>query len=148
MTASRDSNGLAAVERHYTQYGSRAMCPVEILTAAGVVPIRLKGSISEPVTKADAYMETIVCPFVRSVFDGVLKGRYELDGMVLPHQCDSIDRTNDVWSYNLTLPYWHFLNVPHVTDDPSLGFFLSILRVFIASLEKFTGRKITDEGLA
>ena len=61
--------------------------PVVILTAAGVVPIRLKGSVSEAVTKADAYMETMICPFVRNVFDVALKGRYAfLDGMVLSHQ--------------------------------------------------------------
>jgi hypothetical protein len=31
-------------------------------------------------------METIVCPFVRNVFDAAIKGKYDfLDGMVLPH---------------------------------------------------------------
>src|SRR5512143_623607 len=116
-------NGLEAAEKLYNDYGARArelkesgrkvigylsaLCPVEILTAAGVVPVRLKGNVSEAVTKADAYMETMVCPFVRNVFDAALKKRYEyLDGMVLAHQCDSIDRTYDVWSYNLGFPYW------------------------------------------
>ena len=32
-------------------------------------PFRLKGNVSEAITKGDAYMETIVCPFVRNVFD-------------------------------------------------------------------------------
>jgi bzd-type benzoyl-CoA reductase N subunit len=165
MTESHNGNGLAKVEKYYTQYGSRArelhaggtkvmgylsaLGPVEIMTAAGVVPIRLKGNVSEAITKGDAYMETIVCPFVRNVFDAAVKGKYDfLDGMVLPHQCDSIDRTDDVWSYNLKLPYWHFLNVPHVTDDPSIEFMKEILRVFIGTLEAFTGKKITDEAIA
>jgi benzoyl-CoA reductase subunit C len=158
-------NGLALAEKYYREFGSRAqelkaqgskvigyltaLCPVEILTAAGVVPIRLRGNPSEAITRGDAYMETIVCPFVRSVFDAAVKGKYGfMDGMVLPHQCDSIDRTNDVWSYTLDLPYWHFLNYPHVTDDPSIEFTTSILRLFIGSLEKFTGNKITDEAIA
>jgi benzoyl-CoA reductase subunit C len=158
-------NGLATAEKYYTQYGSRAkelkaqgkkviayltaLGPVEILTAAGVVPFRLKGTVSEAITKGDAYMETIVCPFVRNVFDAAVKGKYDfLDGMVLPHQCDSIDRTDDVWSSTLKLPYWHFLNVPHVTDDPSIEFMKEILRVCINTLEKFTGTKITNEALA
>jgi benzoyl-CoA reductase subunit C len=157
-------NGLALAEKYYNQYGSRAkilktegrkvmgylsaLAPVEIMTAAGVIPLRLKGNVSEAITKADAHMETIVCPFVRNVFDAALKGKYDfLDGMILPHQCDSIDRTNDVWSYNLNLPYWHFLNYPHVTDDPSIEFTQSILRIFIGTLEKFTGSTITDEAL-
>jgi benzoyl-CoA reductase subunit C len=158
-------DGLAKAEKYYTDYGSRArelknsgrqdigylsaLCPVEILTAAGVVPIRLKGNVSEAVTKADAYMETIICPFVRNVFDAALKGKYEyLDGMVLSHQCDSIDRTYDVWSYNLGFPYWHFVNYPHVTDDPSIKFTNEILRIFIGTLEKFTGTSVTDQALA
>jgi benzoyl-CoA reductase subunit C len=158
-------NGLAKADKYYREYGSRAkelkakgekvigyltaLGPVEILTAAGVVPLRLKGNVSEAITKGDAYMETIVCPFVRNVFDAAVKGKYNfLDGMVLPHQCDSIDRTNDIWSYNLKLPYWHFLNVPHVTDNPSIEFMKEILRIFIGTLEQFTGTKITDEKLA
>ena len=164
MTGLEQGFDLATADKYYREYGSRAkelkaagkkiigylsaLGPVEIMTAAGVVPFRLKGNVSEPITKADAHMETIVCPFVRNVFDAALKGKYSfLDGMVLPHQCDSIDRTSDVWNYNLKLPYWHFLNVPHVTDDPSIEFMKEILRIFIASLEKFTGAKITDEAM-
>ncbi len=162
--AEMELNGLALAEKHYRQYGARAkelkesgrhvigylsaLTPVEILTAAGVVPIRLKGNVSEAITKADAHMETIVCPFVRNVFDAALKGRFAfLDGMVLPHQCDSMERTADVWSYNLNLPYWHFLNLPHVTDAPSMEFTREILRIFAGTLERFTGKKITDDAL-
>jgi len=158
-------SGLAKAEKYYSDYGSRArelkgsgrkvigylsaLCPVEILTAAGVVPVRLKGNVSDAVTKADAYMETMICPFVRNVFDTALKGKYEyLDGMVLSHQCDSIDRTFDVWSHDLRFPYWHFINYPHVTDAPSIEFTNEILRLFIRSLEKYTGRTITDQALA
>jgi len=160
-----NGNVLALADRHYSQYGSRArelkvttgkkiigyltaMGPVEILTAAGVVPFRLKGNVSEAITKGDAFMETIVCPFVRNVFDAAIKGKYDfLDGMVLPHQCDSIDRTSDIWSYNLQLHYFHFLNVPHVTGNPSFEFMQEILRIFISTLESFTGTKITTEAL-
>jgi benzoyl-CoA reductase subunit C len=158
-------NGLALAEQYYAQYGKRAkelksegrtiigymsaLGPVEILTAACVVPLRLKGNASRPITKADARMETIVCPFVRNLFDGALKGDYDyLDGIVVPHLCDSIDRTADIWNYSLQLPYFHFLNVPHVTDGPSLDFFKGILAIFIASLEKLTGNKITDQALS
>lgn len=165
MTDFGNGNGLAMAEKYYSQYGLRAqelkksgkkiigylsaLGPVEILTAAGVVPFRLKGSVSEAITKGDAYMETIVCPFVRNVFDSAVKGKFSfLDGMVLPHQCDSIDRTDDVWADTLQLPYWHYLNVPHVTDEPSIEFMKEILRLLIGSLEKLTGKKITDDAIA
>jgi benzoyl-CoA reductase/2-hydroxyglutaryl-CoA dehydratase subunit BcrC/BadD/HgdB len=156
---------LAMADKYYRDYGCRAkemkkdgkqimgylsaLGPLEIITAGGFIPLRMKGGINEPITKADAKMETIICPFVRNVFDSALKGRYDyLDGMVIPHTCDSVSRTYDIWSYNLQLPYSHFLNVPHVTDEPSLKFFKEVLGTFIKSLEIFNGKKITDEGLA
>jgi bcr-type benzoyl-CoA reductase subunit C len=165
MTDFGNGNGLATADKYYSQYGLRAkelkgsgkkiigylsaLGPVEIMTAAGVVPFRLKGNVSEAISKGDAFMETIVCPFVRNVFDAAVKGKFSfLDGMVLPHQCDSIDRTNEVWSYNLNLPYWHYLNLPHVTDNPSVEFTKELYRVFIGTLEKLTGQKITDEAIA
>jgi benzoyl-CoA reductase/2-hydroxyglutaryl-CoA dehydratase subunit BcrC/BadD/HgdB len=158
-------DGLATVEQYYNHYGLRAkelknegkrivgylsaLVPVEILTAAGVVCVRLKGAVSETITKADAYMETIVCPFVRNVFDSVLKGKYDyLDGLVLPHLCDSMSRTPDIWSYTLQLPYFHYLNMPHVTDGPSLDLTKELFRIFIRSLESMTGKKISDADLA
>lgn len=158
-------NGLATAEKHYREYGLRAMelhrqgkgimgylsalGPVEIITAAGLVPVRLRGDVNAPITKADAHMETIVCPFVRNVFDAVLKGTYEyLDGIVVPHLCDSTSRTYDTWAYNVQLPYSFFLNVPHASDQPSIDFFKAVLGTFIKSLEGLTGTRITDEALA
>ncbi len=165
MTESGLQNNLAKADIYYRQYGSRArelhaagkkiigymsvLGPVEIMTAAGVVPFRLKGNVAEAITKGDAYMETIVCPFVRNVFDAAVKGKYDfLDGIVLPHQCDSVERTTEIWNDNLKLPYFHFINVPHVTDDPSIEFMKEILRIFIGTLENFTGNKISDDVLA
>jgi len=165
MTETGRKSGMAAALEHYAEYGSRArelkglgkkvigyltaLVPLEIMTAAGVIPLRMKGNPKEAIMEADGYMETIVCPFVRSVFNSALRGKYDfLDGIVLPHQCDSIEKTNDTWRYNLKLPYWHFLNVPHLADGPSLKFMGRILREFCKSLEAFTGNAITDEALA
>jgi len=156
--------GLATVDKYYQDYGSRArelkkqgkkimgyLCafvPVEMLTAAGFIPFRIKGDVNEPITKADAEMETIVCPLVRSCFDMSLKGKYEfLDGIVIPHACDSISRTYDVWKYTLNLPYSHLIDMPHATDEPSLNFYKEILGTFRTSLSKFAGKEISDQSL-
>jgi benzoyl-CoA reductase subunit C len=156
--------GLTAVDKYYQDYGSRArelkkqgkqiigyLCaftPVEIIAAAGFVPFRIKGDVHEPITKADAEMETIVCPLVRSCFDMALKGKYDLlDGIVIPHACDSICRTYDIWKYSLNLPYAHFINMPHGTGEPSLNFYKEVLGTFRKSLSKFAGKDISDQSL-
>jgi len=164
MQVDVSGRGLVTVEKYYQDYGSRArelkkqgrrimgyLCaftPVEIIAAAGFVPFRIKGDVNEPITKADTEMETIVCPLVRSCFDVALKGKYEfLDGIVIPHACDSISRTYDVWKYTLNLPYSHLINMPHSTGEPSLNFYKSILGTFRTSLGKFAGKEISDQSL-
>ena len=156
--------GLATADRYYQDYGGRArelkkqgkrimgyLCaftPVEIITAAGFIPFRIKGDVNEPITKADTEMETIVCPLVRSCFDVSLKGRYEfLEGIVIPHACDSICRTYDIWKYTLNLPYFHLINMPHGTDEPSLDFYQAELNTFRRSLGRFAGREISAQHL-
>ena len=165
MSVAGNTSGLATVERHYQDYGERArelkrqgerimgyLCtyvPLEIIHAAGFIPFRMKGSVDEPISKADTQMETIVCPLVRSCYDMTLKGSYEfLDGLVIPHACDSICKTYDIWKNTLDLPYTHFVNTPHSTDDSSLEFFKAELNTFRKSLEKQIGREISDESLA
>jgi len=158
------AGGLARVDKYYQDYGSRArelkkqgkrvigyLCafvPVEMLTAAGFVPFRIKGDVNEPITKADTEMETIVCPLVRSCFDISLKGKYEfLDGIVIPHACDSISRTYDVWKYTLGLPYSHLIDMPHGTGEPSLDFYKAILGTFRTSLSRFARKEISEQSL-
>ncbi len=165
MKTEGQNNGLATAEEYYRDYGLRAgelhrqgsrimgylsaLGPVEIITAAGLVPLRLKGDVTQPITKADAHMEAIVCPFVRNVFDAVLKGAYGyLDGIVIPHLCDSTSRTYDTWAYHAQMPYSFFLNVPHASDGPSLDFFKAVLGTFMKSLERLTGEGITLDALA
>lgn len=160
-----NGNGLAMVETYYGDYGYRvralkqagkkmmgyisAATPVEIMQAAGFIPVRIKGDPKEAVTKAYGSMETLVCPFLLNAFNLALKGKYDyLEGMVIPHTCDSVSRTYEVWKRNFPLPYYHFLNVPHLDSAPSLKFFTEILRTFIKSLEQFTGKNISKQDLA
>lgn len=158
-------NILGKVDRYYNDYGCRArelheqgrkvigyLCaftPVEIITAAGFIPFRIKGDVNEPITRADTQMETIICPVVRSAFDITLKGRNDfLDGLIIPHACDSMSRTYDIWKYSLDIPYSHLVNLPHSIDDSSLYFYKNELNTFRKSIGRYAGRDITDNDLA
>ncbi|MBI2853559.1 MAG: 2-hydroxyacyl-CoA dehydratase [Chloroflexi bacterium] len=160
-----DSHGLKLAERHYQDYtcsaleskaqGKKvigylcALVPLELIAAAGLVPIRIKSDPRQPITRADTLMETIICPQIRGCFDMAVKGKYDfLDGLVLPHACDSICRPYDVWKYTLNLPYSHFVNMPHGTDDSSQKFYREILGTFRKSLSGFVGNDISDSSLS
>jgi bzd-type benzoyl-CoA reductase N subunit len=164
MSSAIDTSGLSRLEKYYREYGKRAeeltgqgyrfmgyLCafvPVEIVYAAGFVPFRIKGDVNEPITKADVNMETLICPLVRSCFDLAVKGNYTfLEGLIIPHACDSICKTYDIWKYTMGLPYSHFINMPHKTDDSSVAFFSSELGTFLKSLGKYAGHEITNDDL-
>ena len=161
----KQNNVLNTVERYYKDYGLRAkelegegkkligyVCsfvPLEIITAAGCIPFRVRGNIHEPITTGDTLLETIVCPYYRSCFDLSAKHKYDfLSGLVVPHGCDSMVRSYNVWSYALPFSYFHFVNIPSVCVESSFEFFNAELDTFRKSLEKFTGKAITDEDLA
>jgi benzoyl-CoA reductase/2-hydroxyglutaryl-CoA dehydratase subunit BcrC/BadD/HgdB len=155
---------LESVARDYADYGRRgkelknegkrligyvcSFVPVEIITASGAIPFRVRGNVREPVTTGDTLLETIVCPYYRSCFDLSVKQRYDfLSGMVIPHGCDSMVRSSSAWSYGLPYPYFHFVNIPSVCVESSFEFFGAELDTFKKSLEKFTGKPITGGGL-
>ena len=158
-------NIFTTVEAYYQDYGARArelkkkgrkiigyLCsfvPLEVITAAGCIPFRVRGDIHEPITTGDTLLETIVCPYYRSCFDLSVKQKYEfLSGLVIPHGCDSMVRSYSVWSYSLPYPYFQFINVPTVCDDSSFDFFREEINTFRKSLGHFTGKEITDQDLS
>jgi benzoyl-CoA reductase subunit C len=158
------NTAMSKVERYYENYGVRArelkekgksiiaylcsLVPAEIITAAGLVPFRIRGDVNEPITKGDTNLETIACPFIRSCFDLSVKGRYDFcDGIVIPHGCDSMTRTYSTWRYTLGLPYSHFINVPHTVSEPSMEFFRQELNTFRKSIGRFARKGITDSDL-
>jgi benzoyl-CoA reductase subunit C len=156
--------GLARVEQIYRDRSQRAkelkaggksiigyLCsftPVEIIAAADLIPYRIMGNVKQPITYADAYLESIACPFTRSCFDIALGGGYDfLDGFIMPHACDNIVKLYDLWGYNIKHAYAHFVNVPHTLSPASFEFFRAELETFKTSLERFSGRQITTEDL-
>lgn len=125
-----------------------SFAPVEIMTAAGVVPFRMAGNMRRQAELADHHLENIACSFTRSVLDVALSGEYSfLDGFVIPHSCDNIVKLYGIWAQNVKHEYAHFVNVPHTASAPSVEFFGAELDLFRRSLERYTGREITADDL-
>ena len=158
-------SALAQVDYHYRNYGQRArelsaqgtgalgylcaLVPAEILHAAGLIPLRIKGFPEDPVTEADAQMETIICSVVRTWYDGMRKGRFDfIRGLVIPHACDSMVRTYDIWANTLETPFTHFIDIPHAPTGSAPTFFKAMLETFRETLTRQTGREITDLALS
>jgi benzoyl-CoA reductase subunit C len=164
MREEERTKGLAKVREIYQDRAQRAkelksegrnvvgyLCiyPVlEIMTAAELVPYRILGDMNESITKADACLPTIVCPFLRSTLDLGLKGKYDfLDGIVMCHSCEVGEKLAHIWRTYLTSSFFHFLDVPHTIHKAAQEQFKEQLNDFKGTLELFTGKKIPQERL-
>ncbi len=157
-------NGLASVNKIYQNRSSRAkelraagknifgyfccQTPVEILTAADIIPFRIMGNVKQKSSEVDAHLEPIACPFTRSCLNMAVKGEYDFfDGFVVPHACDNIVKIYDIWRHNTKPAFSHFINVPHTTSQPAHKFLEAEIGTFKKHIEKFTGEAISPDRL-
>lgn len=121
---------------------------VEIMTAADLIPFRLFGDMQEPVTLADKYLPSVVCPFLRSLLDVGLKGKYNfLDGVTFVHTCDVGAQFSGNWKINIKLPFSFFIDMPHTTHDGAMEYFKGLLIDYKIAVEKHFGCIISNEKL-
>ncbi len=127
-----------------------AYVPQEMLAAADMVPFRIMGSMSESIIKADKYLEPQFCGHVSTSFELALKGAYDgLEGVVVPHTCDHVERIDRLWWHFIKPGYVYVIEVPHWRHYPdTIEFFKEELAVFQKSLEKLSGIEITATRLA
>lgn len=122
--------------------------PPEIISAAGAIPYRITGRPGEATAEADAYMEPYGCSYVRNILAQAAKDRYDfLDGLVISHSCDMVQRLYGIWSYYRPTAYSRLFNVPHQVSLQAQRFFQRELSFFKESLERFTGNPISDVDL-
>jgi benzoyl-CoA reductase subunit C len=77
-----------------------------------------------------------------------IKGEYDfLDGLVMPECCDNITAAYNILTYNLEVPYSHYIMVPHMLRHPSFEFFDEELAGFKKSIEAFSGKEASDQDL-
>ncbi len=122
--------------------------PLELIEAVGLVPYRITGDIREPVTEADRGLPAAFCPYMRSVLDLSLKGRFRfLDGFAMAHACDAQEKTVRVLSSLVSWPFAHFIDVPATVHGYSVDYFRKQLQVFAEAISDFSGQKLTQDRL-
>jgi len=122
--------------------------PVEYMTAAGVLPYRVRGLGNTDTDLADASLSRFNCAFCRSCLQLGLDGTYDfLDGMIETNGCDHLRGMIENWAYEKPFDFFHYLRVPHVVDTDSSKFFLEELRLMRKSMEEFSGKELSDEAI-
>ncbi len=106
--------------------------PVEMITAAGLLPFRIRATGSKGTDLSDACFSSINCSFPRHAFDLALRGEFDfLDGLVVFNSCDHIRRLYDHWTRRMNTPFVKILSLPRKDEAPQVEWFrgeLSLLR--------------------
>ena len=119
--------------------------PPEIISAAGAIPYRITGEPGGDNSAADACTEPYGCTYVRNILARAIEGKFDfLDGLVISHSCDMVQRLYGIWTYYHPLPYSYLFNVPHQVSPWAQDFYKRELVFFKESLEKFTGNSVSD----
>jgi len=122
--------------------------PLEILHAAGFVPVRLM-QLSRSVALADAHLPSFSCALARTVTERMLTRELDfLAGVLFVHTCDTMQCAADVW--RMAKPPFKVLNFSLPTVLSSAGarnYLLEELRHLREALQNGFGVAISDEAL-
>ncbi|MBB4932649.1 benzoyl-CoA reductase/2-hydroxyglutaryl-CoA dehydratase subunit BcrC/BadD/HgdB [Lipingzhangella halophila] len=129
--------------------------PVELLTAAGALPVRLAGSPGAGTATGDRYLGHGVDPAARSVLTRLLDGDYgDLDGLVVSRDCEASARlfyaVRELRRVEpaVRLPPAHLVDVLHLPHRSTTRYVRAKVAQMRATLETWTGRTIADADLA
>jgi benzoyl-CoA reductase subunit C len=122
--------------------------PEEIITAAGMLPMRVRATGSTGTELSDAYLTSINCSFCRHAFNTGLRGEYDfLEAVVWLNNCDHVRRIYDNWRRKVETPLSLMMSLPKLTTDKQVGWWREELAILKETLEKHLGITITDDKL-
>ena len=122
--------------------------PAEIMTAAGCLPVRMRGASSADSATADVYMSSRVCTYVRHAVCLVLEGKYDfLEGVVCANTCDHVRRSFDVFRHKTDLSFFGFLSVPRSARESLYPYYREEVANLKESLEKHFAKRIDEDSL-
>ncbi len=122
--------------------------PIEVITAAGFMPFRMRGTGSTGTDLADTCVSSINCSFVRHSLDLALRGEYSfLDGVIWVNSCDHVRRIYDHWKRKVDTSYLRLLALPKKNEQDQIDWYRDEIRLFRESLGPHFGVWISDDHL-
>jgi benzoyl-CoA reductase subunit C len=122
--------------------------PAEVITAAGFVPFRMRGTGSTGTDLADTCVSSINCSFVRHSLDLALKGEYSfVDGVIWVNSCDHVRRIYDHWKRKVDTSYLRLMTLPKKNEAAQIAWYRDEIRLFRESMGPHFGVWISDDRL-
>lgn len=97
--------------------------PEPLLSAGGLIPVRVTAPGVTNTEMADAYMSSTMCSFTRSILEFAMNERYEfLGGWVHASTCDHRRRMWDNMRWTVKPEFNHMVDMPHVVTEHALEY--------------------------
>jgi benzoyl-CoA reductase subunit C len=121
--------------------------PVEILHSFGIIPVRIWGE-SDNLNKADALLQTFICPPARHLMALGLEGHYGfLDGIVHCYTCDAVCGLYNIWVRNLKPRFSHLMSLPYMSINEASEYTMTEFGILTEKLGNFAGKKFDPESM-
>ena len=122
--------------------------PEELITAAGMVPFRMRATGSTSTEESDAFYSSINCSFARHCFNLALIGEFKfLDGVICINSCDHVRRIYDNWIRFVPTDFAAVMSLPRKTGPDQVGWYRDELAMLKEKIEKHFGVEISDDTL-
>ena len=137
----KDNNGLVAgIFCTFT--------PLEILDAAGIIPVGLCGMSEETIPAAEAQLPKNLCPLIKSSYGFALSDTcpytYFADLIVGETTCDGKKKMYEMLG---ELKDTYILHLPQRNDQEALNYWIEEIRRFVVFLEEKFSVSITDAAI-
>ncbi len=118
--------------------------PRELISAAGLLPFRLRGA-GTPSARADEILGTRVERPVRRVLGELLEGRAGIDFLVISHERDSLVRLfTSLRVLPDPLPEVWFLDLLHLPTETTAAYNAARLEELVEVLERWSGQPLAE----
>ena len=123
--------------------------PEELITDAGLTPMRMRATGSTSTERSDGYFSSINCSFARHCFNQALIGEFKfLDGVICVNSCDHVRRIYDNWiRFVPDTKFVEVMSLPRKTEAAQVAWYRDEINLLRAKIEKHFGVKITDKTL-
>ncbi len=128
--------------------------PAELLHAAGILPVRLRGIETSGMDIGDAYFGPYICSFPKCILQQAGRGQFKsLDGVIITPGCDSMRRLYECWRkagedhQGIVPSFFYYFDVPHKTVDHRMKWFVDEISSLKDEIENHYDARISDEAL-
>jgi benzoyl-CoA reductase subunit C len=122
--------------------------PQELIHAAGAWPIQLTEDEQTHGVSMPRHFPDYVCDYLETILNEGLRGTYDyLDGLIVPHACESLRGFFGMWRLNISTPLTYVFSPPNKINPDAQEYLFQEFMHLKSVMESFISTSITASDL-